>query len=149
VNPNDCSHTVMLTNALQFAVLAQCTTIYLAVAHFHMGSTHEDYVVTEYESWMEVRLAVSNNLVDLFAQLTAGAVYQSNTVHPRHGLDQMLDNVVPPKSGSEQEAHGCFNRPCRLECSLDCWFVPFYRFAWKSPCAVGRCRGSGKTAPTR
>lgn len=45
-------------NLLQVAVLAQCTTIYLAVTRLQLGITPEDYVVTGYESWMEVRLAV-------------------------------------------------------------------------------------------
>ena len=46
------------TNLLHVAVLAQCTTIYLAVTRLQLGITPEDYVVTGYESWMEVRLAV-------------------------------------------------------------------------------------------
>lgn len=48
----------MLTDTSQAAVLAQCTTIYLAISRFHMASAPEDYVVTDYESWMEVGLPV-------------------------------------------------------------------------------------------
>jgi hypothetical protein len=48
----------MLTIILQVAVLAQCTMNYLAVGCLHLGITPEDYRVTEYESWMGVRLAV-------------------------------------------------------------------------------------------
>jgi hypothetical protein len=112
-----------------------------------MGGTPEDYVVTDYEIWMEVRLAVLINISCSFAQSIAGIVYRPNTVHPQHGLVQMLDNIVPAQLGSKQEAHSCFDRPCRPECSLDYWFMLFHCFAREPVCAVGNCRGSSKTLP--
>lgn len=129
----------MLTMGFQVAVLAQCTTIYLAVARLHFGSTPEDYVVTEYENWMPVRLAMPINVCVSSAELATGDIYEPDSVHSQHGLIQMLDDVVPPKPGSEQEAHSRFDRSCRSECSLDCWLMIFHRSARESLCAMGGC----------
>jgi hypothetical protein len=139
----------MLKIVLQVAVLAQCTTIYLSVTRLQLGITPEDYVVIGYEGWMEVRLAVLIDVCGSFTELITGDVCQPSSVHPQHGLVQMLDNAVPPQPGSEQEAHNGFDRHCRLECSLDCRLMLFHRSARESLCAVGRCRGSGKTSSTR
>jgi len=58
VNRDSCARQAMLTSSSQVAVLAQCTTIYLAISRFRMASSPEDYVVTDYENWMEVGLPV-------------------------------------------------------------------------------------------
>jgi hypothetical protein len=68
------SRPAMLTDVLQIAVLAQGTTIYLALTRLHLGSTPEDYVVTEYESWMEVRLAMIIDHCGSLAELNIDAV---------------------------------------------------------------------------
>jgi hypothetical protein len=69
-------------DVLQAAAVAQCTTIYLAIAHRHMGSGPEDYVVIEYESWMEVSFPVPVDRPNFSAQLIADALCQSSVVHP-------------------------------------------------------------------
>lgn len=48
----------MLMSVLQAIVVVQCIMNYLAVAHFHLGSGTEDYVVAGYENWMEVGFPV-------------------------------------------------------------------------------------------
>jgi len=60
----------------------------------------------------------------------------------------MLDNVLPPQSGSEQEAYSGFGHTRWSECSLDCWFMLCHRFARASLGTVERCRGPSKTATT-
>lgn len=94
----------MLTDLLQIAVLAQGTTIYMALTRLHLGSTPEDYVVTEYESWMEVRLAMIIDHCGSLAEANIDDVCQPDLIHPQHGLVQMLDNIVPPQPFSKQEA---------------------------------------------
>jgi hypothetical protein len=98
------SRPAMLTDVIQVAVLAQGTTIYLALTRLHLGSTPEDYVVNEYESWMEVRLAMIIDHCGSLAESNIDAVCQPDLIHPQHGLVQMLDNIVPPQTFSKQEA---------------------------------------------
>jgi hypothetical protein len=124
-------------NRTQVVVLAQCTMSYLAVGSLQLGITPEDYIVTEYESWMGVRrLAVIIHLCNSFTDSIAGDVYRPDPVHPQHGLVQVLDNAVPQQPGFKQEAHDCFDHHYRPEYSLDGWLVRFHRSAWGSLCTV-------------